>query len=70
MPDLAVWLNANDNKAIAEKQDKELLFKGRKTGFHEDFVLITEKALTYVSPIEYTIFYTSKHVGTFPKVCL
>lgn len=48
----------------------ELLFKGRKTGFHENFVLITEKALTYVSPIEYTIFYTSKHVGTFPKVCL
>lgn len=47
----------------------ELFFKGRKIGFYENFVLIIEKVFIYVSLIEYIIFYISKYVGIFFKVC-
>ena len=72
LPNLAVWLNSN-NKITAEKQDKELLKKKKKTTHRplgKFLFLDTEKAFTYVSPRECTVFYTRKHVSTFTKVCL
>lgn len=59
---LAVWLNSNNNRAITEKQDREV-----KQAFMKILLLNMEKAFMYVSPIECTIFYTSKHVNTLPK---
>lgn len=59
---LAVWLNSNNKRAITEKQDREV-----KEAFMKILLLNMEKAFMYVSPIESTIFYTSKHINTLPK---
>lgn len=59
---LAVWLNSNNNRAITRKQDREV-----KQAVMKILLLNMEKAFMYVSPIECTIFYISKHVNTLPK---
>lgn len=68
LPNVAVWLNSNNNKAITEKQDKEL-FKKKKQAFMKILLLNTEKAFTYVSLTECTICFTSMS-ELFTKVSL
>lgn len=62
LPNVAVWLNSNNNKAITEKQDKELFKK--KIGLYENFTLEYRKSI-YICESNRMYYLLYKHVRTF-----